>query len=56
MDEPLGIAGGFVDVGDALLRRSIRIDREVSTADEALISPDSPELVPFCKWEPLGDR
>src|SRR5207302_1582406 len=56
MDEPLGVDRRLVDVGDALLRRRMRIDRKMRPPDETLICADSAELVPTRKRNPLDNR
>src|SRR3984893_18509208 len=44
------------DVGDALLRRRMRIDCKMRPPDEALVCADSTELVRARKRKPLGNR
>src|ERR1700720_634241 len=55
-DEPLGIRRRLVDVGDALLRRRVRLDGKMRPPDEPPISSRSPELMPVGKREPPGNR
>ncbi len=56
MDEACGIGWRPVEVGDALLRRSARVDREMRAPDEPLISPDRAEFVALGKRETFRDR
>ena len=56
MDEALGIGRRLVDIGDAALRRSARVDREVRATDQAFIRPDRAECVTLGKDEAFGDR
>jgi hypothetical protein len=49
MEEALDIGRRLVEIGDAALRRCLRVGRKMGAPNDAFISPDRAEFVPIGK-------